>query len=278
MQAVILGCGYTGSRVAHRLLRRGFEVTATARDTTPLAAVAGAGAETIAFEAAGALDLSFVKRGSLVLYSIPTLQPDPIRRLLAALSGRVARVVYLSSTGVYGSQTDVDHTTPRLPAADPEIARAEAEDAVAAGPWTYAILRAAAIYGPGRGIHESMRSGKFRLVGDGSNWVSRIHVEDLAALSEAALLSGITGAWPVADERPCPQREIAAFCASLLNVAMPEPVPIDKVHHTRRANRRVDGSEIRRLLSVPLQFPGYEEGIRHALESTRGIQQSSGTA
>ena len=65
------------------------------------------------------------------------------------------------------------------------------------------ILRPAAIYGPGRGVHVSMEEGRFRFVGGGDNFVSRIHVDDLAAHVEAALLSDITGAWPVADEHPC---------------------------------------------------------------------------
>ena len=94
------------------------------------------------------------------------------------------------------------------------------------------------IYGPGRGVHESMRAGRFRLAGDGGNTVSRVQVEDLAALVEAALLSELTGAYPVADTEPCTSREMAQFCAQLLGLPMPPSAPDKDVHHTRRVNRR----------------------------------------
>ena len=109
-----------------------------------------------------------------------------------------------------------------------------------------------------------MKQGTFRLAGEGSNYVSRIHVEDLAAHVEAALDSEVTGAWPVADEAPATSREIAEYCAALLGIPMPESVPAESLHHTRRANRQVDGSGIRRVLNVELRYPTYKEGIADA--------------
>jgi nucleoside-diphosphate-sugar epimerase len=86
--------------------------------------------------------------------------------------------------------------------------------------------------------------------------VSRIHVEDLATHVEAALLSDVTGAWPVADEEPCTSREIAEYCARLLNRPLPPPRET-RIH----SNRRVDGSAIRRALGITLQYPSYRVGI-----------------
>jgi nucleoside-diphosphate-sugar epimerase len=128
------------------------------------------------------------------------------------------------------------------------------------------ILRPAAIYGPGRGVHASIREGKYFLIGDGSNYISRIHVEDLAAHAHAALLADLEGAWPVADEEPCPAREIAAFCAGLLNLPMPPNLDNPPSDDTRRANRRVNGAAIRRLLGVSLRYPSYRLGIPACLE------------
>jgi nucleoside-diphosphate-sugar epimerase len=192
-----------------------------------------------------------------VLYSIPSLIPE----VLEALAGRAARMVYLSTTGVYGGARDVDENTPIG-----EHARVEAERAIASGPWPALILRPAAIYGPGRGIQVSMARGEFRLVGDGSNFVSRIHVDDLAAHCEAALVSDLTGAYPVADEEPCASREIAGFCATLLGLPMPLSVSAEEVHETRRADRRVDGSAIRKLLGITLLYPSYKVGIPASLQ------------
>jgi nucleoside-diphosphate-sugar epimerase len=246
MTVVILGCGYTGKALARRLTARGVQVIGTTRAS---------------FDALRDCDLSFVPEGSRLVYSIPTLQPDPVPEIVAAVGGRTERVVYLSTTGVYGNSHVVDHTTPASPSTAEGRARVATEEAWLAGPAPAVVLRPAAIYGPGRGIHVSMAEGRFRLGGDGSNFVSRIHVEDLAAHVEAALYADITGAWPVADDYPCTSREIAEYCSQLLGVPMPPRVDASALHQTRRANRRVDGSAIRKILGIELTFPSYREGI-----------------
>jgi nucleoside-diphosphate-sugar epimerase len=105
----------------------------------------------------------------------------------------------------------------------------------------------------------------YHLPGDGSNWVSRIHVEDLSAIVEHAVFSDLTGSFPVADDYPCMSREIAEFCAELLRVPFPASDDLESLHPTLRANRRVDGSAIRRLLGVSLRYPSYREGIPAAI-------------
>lgn len=258
---VILGCGYTGRRVAVRLVRRGVPVVATTRNPALLDI---SGVQTVAFEAAAAPDLSFVPEGARVLYSMPPTEPDYTRAILSALAGRATRVVYISTTGVYGAAEDVNETTPVAPVRPQEVARVHAEQEVLSGPWSGLVLRAPAIYGPERGIHVSMQRGTFRMAGEGANFVSRIHVDDLAAHCEAALDSDLTGAWPLGDDRPCRTLEIAEFCAHLLGLEMPPSADPETLHHTRQANRRVDGSAIRRKLGISLEFPSYVEGIVRA--------------
>ena len=99
----------------------------------------------------------------------------------------------------------------------------------------------------------------------GDNFISRIHVDDLAAHAEAALLSDVTGAYPVADEESCTSREIAEFCANLLHVKLPEgPVAAPRIF----GDRKVDGSAIRALLGVTLRYPSYRAGIPAAILET----------
>ena len=246
MTIVILGCGYTGKVLARRLTARGVRVIGTTRAS---------------FDALRNRDLSFVPEGSRLVYSIPTLEPDPVPDIVAAVRLRAERVVYLSTTGVYGNAHVVDHTTPACPSTAEGRARIAAEEAWLAGQAPAVVLRPAAIYGPGRGIHVSMAEGRFRLAGDGSNFVSRIHVEDLAEHVEAALFADVTGAWPVADAYPCTSREIAEYCSRLLGVPMPRQVDSSELHQTRRANRRVDGSAIRKILGIALTYPSFREGI-----------------
>ena len=213
MTVAILGCGYTGKRVALSMLAAGHRVICTSRNPERLPGLDGA--ELIRFDATSEPTLSFLPEGSHVVYSIPPVEGSDLHVWRALGERHPARVVYLSTTGVYGDQRDVDEHTVPAPRHERDRERLAAESATSSGPWSSVVLRPAAIYGPGRGIHKSMAVGRFRLVGAGDNFVSRIHVDDLAAHVEATLLSDIGGAWPVTDEEPCTSRQIAEYCAEL---------------------------------------------------------------
>jgi nucleoside-diphosphate-sugar epimerase len=282
---LIFGCGYTGRRVAARLLRTGAHVIATTRDPATLDDLGALGCEVVQLDVleAGSLEavISQAARGCRVLLSIPPINTpqglvDLVPRIVDALGDRPRCVVYLSTTGIYGNARLVDQTTPIAPVTQRQRLRAAAEQAVTGGPWTSMILRPAAIYGPGRGVHTSMRQGRFRLAGDGRNFVSRIQVDDLASLATAALQCSATGAYPVADEEPCASRDIAEFCARLLGLPLPGSVTKDEVSETRRSDRRVDGGAIRRLLGVDLKHPSYRTGIPAALVAEADAMPSGG--
>ena len=202
--------------------------------------------------------LARLEPGCRILYSIPPV-PDapPLWPLIETVAGRV---VYLSTTGIYGAQHDVNEFTEPAPRTERERLRAAEEAEVMRRGWSWLILRPAAIYGPDRGVHIAMRNGTHRLWGQGENFVSRIHADDLAAHAEAGLLGELTGAWPVADDEPCTAREIAEFCAGLHHLPMPPREEL-KGDDTRRADRRVDGRAIRRRLGIELQYPNYRVGI-----------------
>ena len=253
MDILILGCGYTGQRVASRFLAKGARVTATTRHPQRLSYL---GAEIIDTNDLG----KHVRQGMLALHSIP---PDGPPGLLEPLKDKAARIVYLSSTSVYGDARLVNETTPADSFSERSRARLEAERSVADGPWSSLILRPAAIYGPGRGVQESIKAGTHSL---SDRFVSRIHVDDLATHAEAALLSTICGAFPVADEEPCTSLEVAQFCAQLLSLPLTAADPAKAARTPRFAmDRRVDGSAIRRALGITLQYPSYRVGIPAAV-------------
>ena len=225
------------------MLARGARVIGTARDPKRLTEIEGIRVEEVP---------RVIEPGCLVLHSIP---PEGAPDVVALLGDAPARVVYLSTTGVYGATHMVDETSPVDWSSERARVRLEAERTISSGPWSTLVLRPAAIYGPGRGVQESVRRGTYP---PGENFISRIHVDDLAAHVEAALLSDLTGAYPVADEEPCTSREIAEFCSKLLGVALPDgPVATPRIF----GDRKVDGAAIRRLLGVTLRYPSYRVGI-----------------
>ena len=122
------------------------------------------------------------------------------------------------------------------------------------------IVRSAAIYGPGRGVHVRLREGKIPRGAGGV--VSRIHVDDLVSILEAGIDSELKGAWPVADEWPAPTEEVVAWCAKRMGIAFPH----DTSQHFPASGRRVDGRKIRELLGVALEYPSYRTGIPASLQ------------
>ena len=278
MTVLIVGCGYTGRRVAREMLSRDARVIVTTTDDSKLRVLHAAGADVRRVDVFEPETLAALREelpgGTSVLLSVPTLRVsnglfDPTPQLLEALGDLPSRVVYLSTTGVYGKSREVDETTVVAPVTERQRLRVKAEEQVAAGPWSSLLLRPAAIYGPGRGVHVAMREGRFKFVGDGGNWVSRIHVDDLAQHVVAALGSELTGAFPVADKDPCTSGEIAAFCAKLFELPMPASTTESGVDETRRSDRRVDGEAVRRALGVRLQYPSYKSGIPASLAAEK---------
>ena len=128
------------------------------------------------------------------------------------------------------------------------------------------IVRAPDIYGPGRGLHHSLQSDVYRLPGDGSGIISRIHVDDLAQVLLAALVADVAGrTFVVGDLHPVPQREVVEWLCEKMGVAMPASVPLDQAPRTLRGSRSVDPGETLSELGVSLRYPSYREGFAACL-------------
>jgi nucleoside-diphosphate-sugar epimerase len=257
--AILLGLGFTTRRLARRLLARGLNVHAEVRDPGRFRELAALGVR---------LGPPF-PRDALLIHTVPPLpQPENqgIRDRIAELAPR--RVVYISSTGVYGEQTLVNESTPVSAVGEKAIRRIEEETWLGAGPWETLIIRPAAIYGPSRGIHVRVQEGRMPRSESGGV-VSRIHVDDLAAVLEAGAISGLAGAWPLADERPCSSPEIALWCCRLLNKEISAPWKLDLTV----AGRSVDGGAVLRELGLSLIYPDYESGILASIAEAHAVAE-----
>jgi nucleoside-diphosphate-sugar epimerase len=201
-----------------------------------------------------------------VLHSIPALQAPgctALAEILCAFDPPPVRVVFLSTTAVYGDAMAVDERTPAVGNGKgrPWL---EAEKAAADGPWSTLVLRSAAIYGPHRGVHALLHRGALRRVRDLDRLVSRVHVDDLASITEVALSARTAGAFPVADDEAASAREIISFCEHLRFPGVSVPHAGSSTA-PGRSGRIVDGRRIRRLLGVSLRYPSYRTGIPAAL-------------
>ncbi len=262
---MILGGGFTGSAVGRLVCQLGGRAVATTRSGQRAEELEAGGVRPLVLSALSAQALApHVSDETRVVVTFP---PDGATdRAIAPAIARARSVVYVSSTGVYGGarghvneDTPVDATAPRA------RARLEAEQV-----WRDLggiVVRAPAIYGPGRGMHRRLLSGDLRIAGDGSNAISRVHVDDLATALWAALQAPQRGAlYVIGDDAPVPQIEVIRWLAERLGVPLPPSAPLVSLDETLRHDRRVDNARIRRALALELRYPTYREGFSHCLE------------
>lgn len=263
---LILGAGFLGAEAARLVLAEGARVLGTTRSEERARGLRALGVEVFV---APRLEASFLRSldlpGMRVLLTFP---PDPVTdEAIAPELGRAASIVYISSTGVYGDASGrIDEETPVDPREPRARARLQAEERYRqAGA---IVLRAAAIYGPHRGLHTRLRRGEHKIAEGGRSVVSRIHVEDLARLALAALDRGPRGeTFVVADDAPVPQAEVIAWLVSEMGFSPPAEVSKSALPETLRHDRSSDGRKIQRALGVSLVYPTYREGFLACLRA-----------
>ena len=107
-----------------------------------------------------------------------------------------------------------------------------------------------------------MMRGEYKLADDGRRWVSRIHVEDLAACALAAGPHVRGETFVIADDEPSPQIDVVRFVCETFGAPFPESAPTETLHETLRADRAIDARASRERLGVTLRYPSYREGLR----------------
>jgi nucleoside-diphosphate-sugar epimerase len=257
---LILGCGYVGERLAAALRARGECVVPTSRSPERAARLGGRAVD----PRDPASIAAALEPGDLVIDSVPTDARGPHTPALIAASARARprRVVYLSSTGVYGARGRIDEDTPAVPTTEAGRARLAEEEPLRASGLDVVVLRVAAIYGPGRGVEERLRAGTYRVIGDGSGYTSRIHVDDLVGVIVAAATHPAPSPlYVVADDTPTTARAHADAVAAALGLPPPPSIPPEEASAAAvamlTADRRVSNARMKADLGVVLRHPSW---------------------
>lgn len=189
---------------------------------------------------------------------------DGMARALDAMeaTGQVPRrAVLVSSTAVYGDigpDVLIDESTSPQPGDGPARMLLEAERVFAERVPGGTVIRLSGLYGHGSTrLIDQVREGR---IDDPHRWTNRIHRDDAAA-AVVHLLTCEDAPAPLyvgTDDEPSQLGTVAAFIASRLDLAAPDPA--DPTHGS---GKRLSNAALRSTGWVP-QFPTYRQGYAGA--------------
>lgn len=282
-ELIIAGFGDSGQRLAHHWRERGGgTVTGLCRDPARLAPTGDHGIVPMRcdLDAPAGEPPAFRNDALLVWLAPPPRSGQRDTRIETGLpwltGGQApARIVYVSTTGVYGGATGrIDESVVPEPDTDRGRRRLAAEETVrehgrAIGS-DVVRLRVAGIYGPGRWPLRRLESGRLLDPELARRPGNRIHVSDLVqALYLAALRGPADAVYNVSDDSPAPFGDYLDACAD--RFGLPRPTrgtdgQTDPARDFLRAERQVDARRIQAELGLRLQYPDYRQGVSDSPE------------
>jgi nucleoside-diphosphate-sugar epimerase len=285
VSTLIVGCGYLGARVGSLLVRKGDQVFGTVRSCQRATEIANFGIEPLIADVLSPETLESLPAADRVLCCVGfdraggadmrTVYVEGLRNLLERLPALARRLVYASSTSVYG-QSDgewVDEDSPAEPIQDSGRVCLEAEQvarhwARGAGA-SLMVLRFSGLYGPDRVIRRTLLLRGEAIPGDPSKYLNLVHIDDAAQAAVAALDAARPDPlYLVSDDRPVERREYYALAARLLGVPPPryEPPAVGRAGVAQdTANRRIANRRMHNGLGVDLLYPDIKAGLPAAL-------------
>jgi len=206
--------------------------------------------------------------------------------LLAALAKASilpSRVVYVSTSGVYGDcgGERVDESRPLAPRTPRAHRRADAEQQLAQWCATRGakliVLRVPGIYSADRLPLERLRAGRAVLRAEDDVYTNHIHAEDLAAIVCRALSDGAPeGVYNAGDDTCMKMGDWLDLVADTVGLRRPPRVAraaLTDASDFMSESRRLDNSKLKRELGIRLRFPTVHEGLNHA--HAAGADQSA---
>jgi nucleoside-diphosphate-sugar epimerase len=208
---------------------------------------------------------------------------DGNRNLIAACSRArtVQAYVFAGNASPYGDQGDdwLTEDAPVAPCYPLGEVMVEAEQAimelVRAHHFPAIILRVGTIYGPGRDFIDAVLSGTATLIGDGTNFVARIHIDDLIVMLDQLALRGQPGAiYNVADDEPA--RAAVLYGEVRQRLGMVPPRLFSKagalfsgldssVVGMASASARLSNARIKHDLDLTLRYPSFRAWLDQRL-------------
>ena len=284
---MILGCGDVGMRLLP-LLRARYRVFAVTSQPGRLDELRAAGAVPILADLDRPATLRRLARLAHRVIHLAPPQPDGAldrrTRHVTAILPEGAKVVYVSTTGVYGDLQGAlaDETRPVAPRNARAHRRVDAEQTLRA--WArradgrVAILRAPGIYAANRLPLARLHAGTPALVAQDDVYTNHIHADDLAALCKRALYRAQPGRiYHAVDDTDLRMADYFDAVADAFSLPRPPRLPRNELAQVvsptllsyMSESRRLANDRLRRELGMRLQYPTVSDGLRAAVDASK---------
>jgi nucleoside-diphosphate-sugar epimerase len=196
--------------------------------------------------------------------------------VLQSLPTPPRRVVYVSTTGVYGDAggTWIDESTQPSPSRDGGRASLAAEEVLRSSEFAVngVSLRLAGIYGTGRIPYLDALRKHEPIPAPVAGWLNLIHVDDAADVVIAAAMVGKPSPiYCVSDGNPVVRGDYYREVARRIGAPAPrfgDPDPGSARSARAAASKRVNNALMLRELRSELRFPSYLQGLAAALSQS----------
>lgn len=292
----IVGCGDIGNRVARLWQAQGIRVIGLARKPGHLAELEKQQITPWQADLDDPASLTGLPtRQALVYYFAPPPSQgsdDPrMRHFLQALDKQAAlpqRIVYISTSGVYGDRQgeQVTEETPPNPQVDRARRRYAAEQQLREWGRQHGIpviiLRVGGIYGPGRLPIKRLRDRVPMVHESLAPRTNRIHADDLAQICVAAAQRGRADTiYNISDGNDSNMTEYFNTVADFLGLPRPPLVDWPEAERTLspgmlsylRESRRMDNSRMLQELGIELLYPSLQAGLEATCQQDRDAIQ-----
>ncbi len=266
MNLLIAGCGYVGASLGQEAAKNGWGVWGLSRHPKSIEGIKPLSADLL-----NPQDLdSLPQVDYAVLSQSPSQDSDNYEKtyliatqnLVTALTGqKLKKLIFISSTGVYGEQNGawVDEKTDPCPKDENSRILLKTENIVLNCGFPVIILRLSGIYGPGRNRVKSIKEGRVKPVFS-ETYMNRVHLVDVVSAIRLLLDRGLPGEiYLASDDEPSTEGE---FYACLHQNALINEVPKGSdPSGTERRGKRCSNHKLKSLGWV-LRYPTYREGYR----------------
>jgi len=272
-RVLILGCGDVGLRLVPLLLPR-YRVLAVTSNPDRRAELRAAGAIPIVADLDAPLTLGRLARLAPTIVHLAPPQSegriDRRTRNLAAILPEGARLVYVSTTGVYGdcAGASFDETRSVRPQNARAVRRVDAETVLRA--WArrrhgkLSILRVPGIYAADRLPLERLHKGLPALVAQEDVHTNHIHADDLARICLAAMRLGAPNrVYHAVDDTDLKMGDYFDAVADAAGLSRPPRLPRSELERSvspmmlsfMSESRRLHNARIKNELGVRLRYP-----------------------